>query len=202
MERKFTSAESSADTTRRLTKTCEVIECGVDEYRDSDGTITIHLTGREDQFQQWQELNDAGIEVPVLVNEMSSNPKDFELLVAGDSRLVSEQLHLLSRDVDSYSEIFYMIGRTLSDVKQGVGFGLEADSERGMLASFCMHYDQTSEDGVKLMLMPPYRLEKVSYKKMYRQIEQELRSSGYFTEDQIEGLVNSVKIGVEVDEWR
>ena len=173
------------------------VDHGIDKYYTESGGECIRLRGRPDQFAQWAEMNDTGFLVPaVLKTGEDIDPEDFTLVMPVDARSIESQLHILKRNIDAYSEIFFLVGYYLKAMNEKLGYGFVGVENRAILSSFYTKYSQQSSSGIDILLAPPYMLGDVTIYDTVSAIRINLETSGYFTPGQANVFLEAIDTGV------
>lgn len=126
----------------------------------------------------------------------SGSYKGNELVLTvptGRTRLLSQELRFLARDITNYSEIFTEFGETLHDIDRA-GYGLpESKYERSLMSNFAFSADSSDSDDLgvgNIYLIPPFSLNKdVNINQEFNFVRQELENSELFKPDEVEKLM-------------
>jgi len=125
------------------------------------------------------------------------------LLVPEASRTLHKALPLISRDLKSYGEIFFELGKTMGQL-DGSSFGLpESFSDRSLLDSIAFSLDDNAVFGGRLFLIPPYRLDPMKSRDLVVDaVYEELRHSRYLTEETARSLTENMVEGWQEELYR
>ena len=172
-------------------------ENGIDELFDLENEQHLmQFRGRPDQWEQYRTLQEAGIELPQM-NVGEQSPERFELIIPLGAKSIASQLGMIKRDVVAYADVMFELGEYFADVHDKTGLIPIAVHDRGLLSSTMMYDSQTSASGVGMLLVPPFYLtQKRTSKKVYTEIEAELRGSNVFTAEEIEYLAGAFEVGL------
>jgi hypothetical protein len=155
--------------------------------------ISMQAGGEEARFHE--ELHEE--RMPVF--SAMYRDKELLLLVPEGSRTLRKTLHLIARDMESYGEIFFGLGKALGQLDTSP-FGLpEVFSSRSILESFAFSHDDQEPFGGKIYLIPPYRLEPIEAQKkrdhLVDSVYEELIRSRYFSQEAASWLMDTMADG-------
>lgn len=139
------------------------LDSGISEIFDlTDKTHKIRFTRRPDQWAQYVELKEAGVVLPSVGSDEFDSPHDpecFELTMPAGLVSASSQLEMIARNVDSYSEVFFVLGTYLGEIHNRTGLSPTEMNNRNILDSVLLYNDPSLERGVGTLLAPPFYLE-------------------------------------------
>lgn len=155
--------------------------------------ISMQANGVEARFHE--ELHEE--RMPVF--SAMYREKELLLLVPEGSRTLRKTLPLIARDMESYGEIIFGLGKALGQLDASP-FGLpEVFSSRSILESFAFSHDDQEPFGGKIYLIPPYRLEPLEALKkrdnLVDSVYEELIRSRYFSEEAAAWLMGKMTDG-------
>jgi hypothetical protein len=178
---------------------------GITEVFDlGSKTHRIRFTRRPDQWAQYKDLDDVGIVLPPMDLHIDE-PEDFEMIIPTGSVPTSSQLEMIARNVDSYSEVLFVVGAYLGEIHSKTGLVPTATSGRDILDSILLYNDPSLDKGVGALLAPPFYLEsQKGTKKLRKLISSELTASTVFSDEKVQSLMTALQLGIEVgkDEQR
>lgn len=169
------------DPTRRLIPHGRKTPLGLEEFYDSQlasHVISMPKGGPEARYHE--ELHEE--RMPVF--SAMYRDEGLYLLVPESSRTLRKALPLISRDLRSYGEIFFELGKALGRLDNS-SFGLpESFSDRSILDSIAYSLDDNAAYGGKVCLIPPYRLDPMRNRdQVVDAVYEELRHSRALSED-------------------
>lgn len=197
-ETSMTAHESNGrtdiDSRRRLVPTNDIF--GIREFYDNSlDSIVIALPVGSEQATVYENLLVHNL--PVFSGTYSD--KDLILSVPSGTRLLSQELKFLSRDIPNYSEIFVKFGETLREINRA-GLGLPVSKTgRPLLANFAFSPAGKDTDGGIIFLSPPYELDtNVSINHELDLVNKELDHSVYFKnkKDAVQKLMGKLATGL------
>lgn len=134
--------------------------------------------------------------LPVFSGTYSDN--SLALSVPSGTRLLSQQLKFVARDIPNYADIFAKFGETLHEISRS-GLGLpEPKASRSLLANFAFAPASKEADGGIILLSPPYELNpNVNILREIDFIDKELSNSKYFNRNEIQKLMGKLGTGLQ-----
>lgn len=187
------------DAHRRLVPASVETAIGLEEFYDAQlasRVISMPKAGQEAHYHE--ELHEARLPV---FSAMYRDEGLF-LLVPDATRTIRKVLPLIGRDLASYSEIFFELGRALGRLDNSP-FGLpEASSDRSILDSVAFAPDDSAAFGGKICLIPPYRLDAQRRRRRDQVVDavyEELRYSRYLSEEAAVGLTDTMVNGWQAE---
>jgi hypothetical protein len=194
------------DPSRRLLNPGIARRVGFEEFYDvAIGSRVISMPQGGQEARYHEELHEERLPV---FSGMYRDEGLF-LLVPEATRTLHKALPLISRDLKSYGEIFFELGRAMGQL-DGSSFGLpESFSDRSILDGIAFSLDDSAAYGGRIYLIPPYRLDpmKPSDRVVHRDqvvdaVYEELRHSRYLSQEAALRLTEMMVTGWQEELYR
>lgn len=185
---------------RRLADGCSRLECGIDESFLPTNQRIISFHNRPDQYEQHVSLTSNGLQTLEMLRSDETEYQEFALIVPKGAIVLRDRLTSIRRNVGDYSEVFFMVGEYLSELHRRCEVLPIALADRGILESFIELPSDAQGRGISIVLTPPYCLGEGSLNDVVVHVKDELEQSGFFSNEQVETLLEALWWGAHSNE--
>lgn len=196
-------AAGPIENSRRLIPLVTETEGQVLEFYSSQaGSRLLALPRQGVDHEIHDDLSRAGL--PVLPRYPDNSSQDLDmLLIPQGTWSLGSRLHIVHRDLRSYSDVFWYVTRSqVAQHEAGLGVMMPVGGLRA-IDHFAYAPDMKSESGQQLYLLPPYTVHPdVTPLDFARGLIAELQTSGEFNERQMGYLTDVILQGVAINDER
>jgi hypothetical protein len=191
---------------RQVAPSCCGVEIGIKETMSKSGIRRIDFVNRPDQFQQYLDLSRLGLTTLNLNNDFYTKTswEGFSLEVPRGAILLSNQLFAISNsnNVELYIDLFVALGDYIANIIKKAKLTPDYGN-RPILDLFLMYASDSDRYGINVELAPPFILSEISDETQDLQdivnlVKDDLVKRQLFNSEQIELLIDGVRLGIEL----